>query len=95
MQLRRLNLHQSRGAAKACWFSVEPRSVLKKIHVCRVKSVKNEKCQFAHRRPILTSREKRERLFSDMLLFICGSVYGGGPSAMERFSFANEAGKKR
>ena len=60
-----------------------------------MKLFKNEKCRFAHRRPILTSREKGEILFSDMLLFIRGSVYGGGPSAMERFSFANEAGKKR
>ena len=44
---------------------------------------------------VLSSRleKKRERLFSDKLLFICGSVYGSGPSAMERFSFANEAGK--
>ena len=31
MQLRRLTLHQSRGVAKACWFSVEPRSVLKRF----------------------------------------------------------------
>lgn len=67
---RRLTLHWCRGAAKAYWFSVElfcPRQ----IHGCRgfsclsVKSVTNEKCQFAHRRPKLTSLGKRERLFSD------------------------------
>ena len=101
MQLRRLILHQSRGTEKACWFSVEPRSVLKKFTSAEdlvtsawsQSKMKNASLLTG----VLSSRleKKRERLFSDMLLFICGSVYGGGPSAMERLSFANEASKKR
>ena len=103
---RRLTLHWCRGAAKAYWFSVELPSVLDEFMAAEDLVASAWSQSQTKNVSLLTgvlsspleekgkdySRTPRSLFMKASRVVLRGGVYGGGPSPMERPSFANKAG---